>query len=264
MKLNSKLLIIAGSDSSGGAGIQADIKTATALGVYAMTAITAITAQNTTGVKSIFAVPVKEIFNQISFSVQDIKPDSVKIGMLHNVGVIKEVIKAIKKYKLKNIIIDPVMVAKGGHRLISDSSVNYLRKKLLPYALLVTPNIPEAETFVKKKIKTLDDMIEAGKEILKLGPRFVLLKGGHTSKSFVEDILISKNSIKIFKNKKIETKNTHGTGCTLSSAIASFISKNYSMNESCRCAIQYVHKAILLNPRFGRGHGPINHMALLK
>jgi hydroxymethylpyrimidine/phosphomethylpyrimidine kinase len=264
LKLITKLLIIAGSDSSGGAGIQADIKTATSLGVYAMTAITAITAQNTTGVKSIFAVPVKEIFNQISFSVQDIKPDSVKIGMLHNVGVIKEVIKAIKKYKLKNIIIDPVMVAKSGHRLISDSSVNYLRKKLLPYALLVTPNIPEAETLVKKKIKTLDDRIEAGKEILKLGPRFVLLKGGHTNKSFVEDILISKNSIKIFKNKKIETKNTHGTGCTLSSAIASFISKNYSMNESCRCAIQYVHKAILLNPRFGRGHGPINHMALLK
>jgi hydroxymethylpyrimidine/phosphomethylpyrimidine kinase len=264
LKLITKLLIIAGSDSSGGAGIQADIKTATSLGVYAMTAITAITAQNTTGVKSIFAVPVKEIFNQISFSVQDIKPDSVKIGMLHNVGVIKEVIKAIKKYKLKNIIIDPVMVAKGGHRLISDSSVNYLRKKLLPYALLVTPNIPEAETLVKKKIKTLDDRIEAGKEILKLGPRFILLKGGHTNKSFVEDILISKNSIKIFKNKKIETKNTHGTGCTLSSAIASFISKNYSMNESCRCAIQYVHKAILLNPRFGRGHGPINHMALLK
>ena len=264
MKLNSKLLIIAGSDSSGGAGIQADIKTATSLGVYAMTAITAITAQNTTGVKSIVAVPVKEIFNQISFSVQDIKPDSVKIGMLHNVGVIKEVIKAINKHKLKNIIIDPVMVAKGGHRLISNSSVNYLRKKLLPYALLVTPNIPEAETLIKKKIKTLDDMIEAGKEILKLGPKFVLLKGGHVDKSFVEDVLISKNSIKIFKNKKIKTKNTHGTGCTLSSAIASFISKNYSMNESCRHAIQYVHKAILLNPKFGRGHGPINHMALLK
>ena len=264
MKLNSKLLIIAGSDSSGGAGIQADIKTATSLGVYAMTAITAITAQNTTGVKSIVAVPVKEIFNQISFSVQDIKPDSVKIGMLHNVGVIKEVIKAIKKYNLKNIIIDPVMVAKGGHRLISNSSVNYLRKKLLPYALLVTPNIPEAETLIKKKIKTLDDMIEAGKEILKLGPKFVLLKGGHVDKSFVEDVLISKNSLKIFKNKKIKTKNTHGTGCTLSSAIASFISKNYNMNESCRRAIQYVHKAILLNPKFGRGHGPINHMALLK
>ena len=127
MKLKSKLLIIAGSDSSGGAGIQADIKTATSLGVYAMTAITAITAQNTTGVKSIVPVSPKEIFNQISFSVQDIKPNSVKIGMLQNVGVIKEVIKAIKKYKLKNIIIDPVMVAKGGHRLISNSSINYCR-----------------------------------------------------------------------------------------------------------------------------------------
>ena len=263
MKLKSKLLIIAGSDSSGGAGIQADIKTATSLGVYAMTAITAITAQNTTGVKSIVPVPPKEIFNQISFSVQDIKPNSVKIGMLQNVGVIKEVIKAIKKYKLKNIIIDPVMVAKGGHRLISNSSINYLRKKLLPYALLVTPNIPEAETLIKKRIKTLEDIIKAGKEILKFGPKFVLIKGGHTNKSFIEDVLISKNNIKIFKNKKIKTKNTHGTGCTLSSAIASFISKNYNMNESCRRSIQYVHKAILLNPKFGRGHGPINHMALL-
>ena len=263
MKLKSKLLIIAGSDSSGGAGIQADIKTATSLGVYAMTAITAITAQNTTGVKSIVPVSPKEIFNQISFSVQDIKPNSVKIGMLQNVGVIKEVIKAIKKYKLKNIIIDPVMVAKGGHRLISNSSINYLRKKLLPYALLVTPNIPEAETLIKKKIQTLEDVIKAGKEILKFGPKFVLIKGGHTNKSFIEDVLISKKNIKIFKNKKIKTKNTHGTGCTLSSAIASFISKNYNMNESCRRSIQYVHKAILLNPKFGRGHGPINHMALL-
>jgi hydroxymethylpyrimidine/phosphomethylpyrimidine kinase len=228
-----------------------------------MTAITAITAQNTTGVKSIVPVSPKEIFNQISFSVQDIKPNSVKIGMLQNVGVIKEVIKAIKKYKLKNIIIDPVMVAKGGHRLISNSSINYLRKKLLPYALLVTPNIPEAETLIKKRIQTLEDVIKAGKEILKFGPKFVLIKGGHTNKSFIEDVLISKKNIKIFKNKKIKTKNTHGTGCTLSSAIASFISKNYNMNESCRRSIQYVHKAILLNPKFGRGHGPINHMALL-
>jgi len=263
LKLKSKLLIIAGSDSSGGAGIQADIKTATSLGVYAMTAITAITAQNTTGVKSIVPVSPKEIFNQISFSVQDIKPNSVKIGMLQNVGVIKEVIKAIKKHKLKNIVIDPVMVAKGGHRLISNSSINYLRKKLLPYALLVTPNIPEAETLIKKRIQTLEDVIKAGKEILKFGPKFVLIKGGHTNKSFIEDVLISKKNIKIFKNKKIKTKNTHGTGCTLSSAIASFISKNYNMNESCRRSIQYVHKAILLNPKFGRGHGPINHMALL-
>jgi hydroxymethylpyrimidine/phosphomethylpyrimidine kinase len=263
LKLKSKLLIIAGSDSSGGAGIQADIKTATALGVYAMTAITAITAQNTTGVKSIVSIPPREIFNQISFSVQDIKPSSVKIGMLHNVAVIKEVIKAIKKHKLKNIVIDPVMVAKGGQRLISNNSINFLREKLFPYALLVTPNIPEAEALIKKNIKTLDDIIKAGKKILNFGPKFVLIKGGHINKSIIEDVLISKNNIKIFKNKKIKTKNTHGTGCTLSSAIASFISRNYNMNESCRRSIQYVQKAILLNPKFGRGHGPINHMALL-
>jgi hydroxymethylpyrimidine/phosphomethylpyrimidine kinase len=263
LKIKSKLLIIAGSDSSGGAGIQADIKTATALGVYAMAAITAITAQNTTGVKSIVSIPPREIFNQISFSVQDIKPSSVKIGMLHNVGAIKEVIKAIKKHKLKNIVIDPVMVAKGGQRLISNNSINFLREKLFPYALLVTPNIPEAEALIKKNIKTLDDIIKAGKQILNFGPKFVLIKGGHINKSIIEDLLISKNNIKIFKNKKIKTKNTHGTGCTLSSAIASFISRNYNMYESCRRSIQYVQKAILLNPKFGRGHGPINHMALL-
>jgi hydroxymethylpyrimidine/phosphomethylpyrimidine kinase len=263
LKLKSKLLIIAGSDSSGGAGIQADIKTATALGVYAMTAITAITAQNTTGVKSIVSIPPREIFNQISFSVQDIKPSSVKIGMLHNVGVIKEVINAIKKHKLKNIVIDPVMVAKGGQRLISNSSINFLREKLFPHALLVTPNIPEAEALINIKIKTLEDIIKAGKKILKFGPKFILIKGGHINKSIIEDVLISKNNIKIFKNKKIKTKHTHGTGCTLSSAIASFISRNYNINESCRRSIQYVHKAILLNPKFGRGHGPINHMALL-
>jgi hydroxymethylpyrimidine/phosphomethylpyrimidine kinase len=263
LKLKSKLLIIAGSDSSGGAGIQADIKTATALGVYAMTAITAITAQNTTGVKSIISIPPREIFNQISFSVQDIKPSSIKIGMLHNVGVIKVVIKAIKKHKLKNIIIDPVMVAKGGQRLISNSSIIFLREKLFPYALLVTPNIPEAEALINKKIKTLEDIIKAGKKILNFGPKFILIKGGHINNSIIEDVLISKNNIKIFKNKKIKTKNTHGTGCTLSSAIASFISRNYNMNESCRRSIQYVHKAILLNPKFGQGHGPINHMAIL-
>jgi len=198
LKLKSKLLIIAGSDSSGGAGIQADIKTATALGVYAMTAITAITAQNTTGVKSIVPIPPREIFKQISFSVQDIKPSTVKIGMLHNVGVIKEVIKAIKKHKLKNIVIDPVMVAKGGQRLISNSSINFLREKLFPYALLVTPNIPEAEALINKKIKTLDNIIKAGKQILKFGPKFVLIKGGHINKSIIEDVLISKNNIKIF------------------------------------------------------------------
>jgi hydroxymethylpyrimidine/phosphomethylpyrimidine kinase len=263
LKLKSKILIIAGSDSSGGAGIQADIKTATSLGVYAMTAITAITAQNTTGVKSIVSIPPKEIFNQISFSVQDIKPNAVKIGMLHNVGIIKEVIKAIKKYKLKKIVVDPVMIAKGGHKLIGTSSIKYLKNKLLPHALILTPNIPEAETLIGKKIKTLDEVIKAGKEILKLGPRFVLIKGGHSNKSYVEDVLISKNNIRIFKNKRIKTKNTHGTGCTLSSAIASYISMNYSADESCSKAIQYVHKAILLNPKFGRGHGPINHMALL-
>ena len=179
MRPKSKILIIAGSDSSGGAGIQADIKTVTSLGSYAMTAITAVTAQNTTGVKSVVGIKPKEISNQIEFSVKDIKPEAVKIGMLHSKQVIQAVLKSLKKFNIKKIILDPVMVAKGGTKLINNSAIVYLKKKLMKDTLLITPNIPEAEILSKVKIYTVNDMIKAGKILISMGANNVLIKGGH-------------------------------------------------------------------------------------
>ena len=223
MRPKSKILVIAGSDSSGGAGIQADIKTITSLGGYAMTAITAITAQNTTGVLSVFSVTPKEIEKQIFFTCKDLKPDAVKIGMLQSSNVINSVIKGLRKIKTKKIILDPVMVAKGGGaKFINNSAIQTLKKKLIKKAFLITPNIPEAEVLTKMKINNLNDMIIASKNLLKLGAKNVLLKGGHKKSKYVEDLFLNKKEYKVFRNKLIKTKNTHGTGCTLSSAIATF------------------------------------------
>ena len=216
MKIKSKILIIAGSDSSGGAGIQADVKSVTSLGSYAMTAITAVTAQNTTGVKSIIPIHSKEISNQIEFTSKDIRPNSVKIGMLHSTQVINSVLKSIKKSNLKKIILDPVMVAKGGTKLIDSKAILVLKKKLIKKVDLITPNIPEAEILTKIKINSELDMKNAAKILLDLGAKNVLIKGGHLSSKILKDIFVNKKETKIFTNKKIKTKNTHGTGCTLS------------------------------------------------
>ena len=260
MKIKSKILIIAGSDSSGGAGIQADIKTVTSLGSYAMTAITAVTSQNTTGVLSIIPIPPKEISKQIEFTSKDIKPDVIKIGMLHSPGVINSVIKSLSKINIRKIILDPVMVAKGGARLINQSAIKTLKDKLMRKAYLITPNIPEAEILTKIKIKSLEDMIHAANILLKLGVKNVLIKGGHRNTKHTEDILLNKKEIKIFKNRKIKTKNTHGTGCTLSSAIATFLSCGKPLKKSCELGIKYVNQSIKFNPNYGKGHGPINHL----
>ena len=261
MKPKSKVLIIAGSDSSGGAGVQADIKTVTALGGYAMTAISAITVQNTTGVNSVLPIKAKQIEKQILFTCKDIKPDAVKIGMLHSSKVIISVIKALKKVKTSKIVLDPVMVAKGGAKLINQKAIKTLKDKMIKKAYLITPNIPEAEILTKIKIRNLENMIYAANILLKLGAKNVLVKGGHKSSKYTEDVLlISKKKIKIFKNKKIKTKNTHGTGCTLSSAIATFLSCGKSLKKSCELGIKYVNQAIGSNPKYGKGHGPINHL----
>ncbi len=260
MKPKSKILIIAGSDSSGGAGIQADIKTVTALGGYAMTAVTAVTVQNTTGVSSVIPVNPREIEKQIIFTCRDIKPNGIKIGMLHSSQVIKSVVKALNKVKTSKIVLDPVMVAKGGTRLINQSAIKTLKNKLIRKAYLITPNIPEAEVLTKTKIKNLEDMICAANILLKLGAKNILLKGGHRKSKYMEDILLNKKGIKIFKNKKIKTRNTHGTGCTLSSAIATFLSCGKPLKKSCELGIKYVNEAIGSNPGYGRGHGPINHL----
>ena len=261
MKPKSKVLIIAGSDSSGGAGIQADIKTVTSLGCYAMTAITAVTAQNTTGVKSIVSINPKEIFNQIEFSSKDIKPDAVKIGMLHSKKVIQTVIDSLKNIKLKKVILDPVMAAKGGTKLINSSAVMYIKDRLIKHILLITPNIPEAEILTRTKIKSTNDMIKAGKILVSLGAKNVLIKGGHLkSKKVMYDVLINKKIIKVFKSKKHSSKNTHGTGCTLSSAIATYLSCGKDLIKSCELGIKYVNEAIKSNINLGKGNGPINHL----
>ena len=217
----SKVLIIAGSDSSGGAGIQADIKTITSLGSYAMTAITAVTSQNTTGVKSIISINPKEISNQIEFTAKDIKPDAIKIGMLHTKQVILTVIKSLKKINAKKIVLDPVMIAKGGAKLINDQAIRDIKTKLIKKISLITPNIPEAELLTNTKIKKI---------------------------------------IKIFRNKKYKSKNTHGTGCTLSSAIAANLSCGKDLIKSCELGIKYVNEAIKSNLNLGKGNGPINHL----
>ena len=260
MKPNSKVLIIAGSDSSGGAGIQADIKTITALGSYAMTAITAITAQNTTGVKSIVPIPPKEILNQILFTAKDIKPDAIKIGMLHSSKVIESVINSLKNIKVNKIVVDPVMVAKGGTKLIDDKAINLLKKKLLKRALLITPNIPEAEILTNTSIRCKEDMIFAARKLIEIGANNVLIKGGHLKSKTVQDIFVSKTNIKIFNSRRYNTKNTHGTGCSLSSAITTFLSCGKPIKKSCELGIKYVNSGIKTNPKYGKGHGPINHL----
>ena len=260
MKPKSKVLIIAGSDSSGGAGIQADIKTVTALGSYAMTAITAVTIQNTTGVKSIVSISPKEISKQIEFTSSDIKPDAIKIGMLHSNEVVLAVIKSIKKIKISKIVLDPVMVAKGGTKLIDNKAISTIKNKLLKKVYLITPNIPEAEILTKSKINSIDEMIIAAHKLVNLGAKNVLLKGGHLKSKKMYDILVNKKEVKIFENKKYTTKNTHGTGCTLSSAITTYLSCGKLLKKSCYLSIKYVNQAIGSNLKYGKGQGPVNHL----
>ena len=264
MKPKSKILIIAGSDSSGGAGIQADIKTITSLGSYAMTAVTAITVQNTTGVKSVIPISANEIKNQIIYTTKDIKPDAIKIGMLHSSQVVKKVIESLKKINVKRIILDPVMVAKGGTKLINNRAIQFLKKKLIKQVSLITPNILEAEVLTGIKIKNKEDMIFAANKLINLGAKNVLIKGGHLKSNLVEDIFLNKSDLKVFVSLRHNTKNTHGTGCTLSSAITTFFSCGKSIKKACDLGIKYVNSAILTNPKYGKGHGPINHLNSMK
>ena len=260
MKPKSKILIIAGSDSSGGAGIQADIKTITSLGSYAMTAITAITVQNTKGVKTVIPISANDIKNQIVYTANDIKPDAIKIGMLHSSDVVKKVIESLKEIKIKKIILDPVMTAKGGAKLINNQAIEILKKKLIKNVSLITPNIPEAEILTDIKIKNKEDMIFAATRLINLGAKNVLIKGGHFKSKKVEDIFLNKSDLTVFKSSRHNTKNTHGTGCTLSSAITTFFSCGKSIKKACDLGIKYVNSAILTNPNYGKGHGPINHL----
>jgi len=261
LKPKSKILIIAGSDSSGGAGIQADIKTITALGSYAMTAITAVTIQNTTGVKSIVSIEPKKISDQIEFTSRDIKPDAIKIGMLHSANVIKSVIRSLDLIKVKKIVLDPVMIAKGGAKLIDEKAVQLLKNELIKKVSLITPNIPEAEILTNTVIKNKEDMILAASILMKLGAKNVFIKGGHLDSRVVQDIFVNKKEIMLIKNRRITTSNTHGTGCTLSSAISTFFACGKTLKKSCELATKYVNNSIRSNLNYGKGHGPINHLS---
>ncbi len=251
-------LTIAGSDSCGGAGIQADIKTMTCNGVYAMSAITALTAQNTTGVSGIMEVTPDFLAAQLDAVIQDIFPDAVKTGMVSSSLLIKEIAKAIKKYSLKNIVADPVMVATSGAKLISDDAISTLKNELLPLATVITPNIPEAEVLFGNKITSKEDMETAAKEINRNLGCAVLLKGGH-SLNDANDYLFDGTDGTWFTGKRIDNPNTHGTGCTLSSAIASGLAKGLSLKESVKHAKDYISGALAAMLDLGKGSGPMAH-----
>lgn len=254
-----KSLTIAGSDSSGGAGIQADLKTMTALGVYGMSAITALTAQNTTGVQSIFEVTPKFLEDELDSIFTDIFPDSVKIGMVSNADLIRVISKKLREHNAKNIVVDPVMVSTSGSKLMADGAKDTLLSELFKVADIITPNIPEAEALTGQSIKSKDDMVEAAKKIGEFFEGYILLKGGHSTDD--ADDLLYKNSEKIWiKGERIENPNTHGTGCTLSSAIASYLAMGHDVPESVRLAKEFITGAISAKLDLGKGRGPLNHM----
>ena len=251
-------LSIAGSDSCGGAGIQADIKTMTMNGVYAMSAITALTAQNTTGVRSIMESSPEFLKDQIDAVFEDIRPDAVKIGMVSSAELIEVIAERLAYYKAENIVVDPVMVATSGSELMKSNAVTVLRQKLLPLATLVTPNIPEAEVLSGESIQGKEDMERVAKLIGDAHGCAVLLKGGH-SVSDANDLLYANSNYKWFYGKRIDNPNTHGTGCTLSSAIASNLAKGYDLEASIGRAKDYISGALAAMLDLGAESGPMNH-----
>jgi hydroxymethylpyrimidine/phosphomethylpyrimidine kinase len=255
-----KALTIAGSDSGGGAGIQADLKTFTALRVFGMSAVTSVTAQNTQSVLGINDLSPEFIELQIDAVINDIGVDAVKIGMLSTKEIVSSVAAKVKEYGLKNIVLDPVMVAKGGDMLLRSDARETLIEKLLPHAFIVTPNIPEAEVMAGIKISTIEDMKGAAKKIKSLGPENVLIKGGHLDRSSdATDVLYDGNDFYEYKSPWVETKNTHGTGCTYSAAICAGLAKGYPMVKAVKEAKDYVTFAIQNSFDLGSGHGPLNH-----
>jgi hydroxymethylpyrimidine/phosphomethylpyrimidine kinase len=255
------VLIIAGSDSGGGAGIQADIKTVTALGGYAATAITALTAQNTTGVYGVHGVPPDFIRQQIRLVLEDIGADAIKTGMLHSTAVIEAVSEAIATHVTRvPLIVDPVMVAKGGASLLDESAVATVKSRLIPQAALITPNLPEAEALTGRVIKTMDDRRRAAAEMLELGCAAVLLKGGHGEGPMVTDLLAERDGpVTLFRSRRIATRHTHGTGCTLASAIATGLAQGLVLKDAVARGRDYVLKALRTAPGLGTGNGPLNH-----
>lgn len=256
-----KALTIAGSDSGGGAGIQADIKSMSANGVFAMSVITAVTAQNTTGVQGYVDIPLEYIAMQIDSVFADLRPDAVKTGMLSNPDTVALVASRLRQYKAEKLVVDPVMIAKGGSPLLAKEAVKNMTGMLFPLAKIITPNIPEAEFITGKKIVSSADMMEICLELSDFGAQAVLLKGGHFGSEEANDLLYDGSDFHTFTSKRIQTKNTHGTGCSMASAIAANLAKGLSIFDSVKAAKEYIQGAIekadSLN--IGSGHGPIHH-----
>lgn len=256
-----KALTIAGSDSGGGAGIQADLKTFQELEVYGMSAITAITAQNTIGVQGVYPLPIEAIAEQIQSVGSDIGVDALKTGMLFNSEIIEVVANKIREFRWNNIVVDPVMVAKGGASLLQDEAVAALKRHLLPLATVVTPNIPEAEVLTGISIHSLEDRKEAAKRLFNLGVQNVVIKGGHDEGNQIVDLLFDGANFLYFNSERVATKNTHGTGCTFSAAFTAELARGKSVGEAMEIAKHFIHSAIVADLGIGHGHGPTNHWA---
>ena len=258
--MRGRVLAIAGSDSGGGAGIQADIKTITALGGYAATAITALTAQNTLGVFGVVDVAPEFVRQQIELVLDDIGADAIKTGMLSKAAVIAEVAATLERIApVVPLVVDPVMVAKGGHKLLDEAAHDALLRLLIPRATLLTPNIPEAEVLTGLVIANPEAMIEAGRALLARGARAVLVKGGHLDHPEVIDVLVTAAGVEAFTGPRFPGASTHGTGCTLSSAVATGLAQGLALREAVTRALNYVREAIRSAPGYGKGHGPLNH-----
>ena len=258
--MNGRVLICAGSDSGGGAGIQADIKTVTALGCFAATAITALTSQNTKGVFNVLDIPTSFLRQQMTVVLEDIGADVIKTGMLHNAEVIRTISNTLENLgDSSSLVIDPVMIAKGGHSLLQTSAIDALKNELIHKADVLTPNIPEAEVLAGIEITSVDDMRRAGECLLDLGPKSVLIKGGHLKDDTLTDILLTQSEEKLYSSPRLKTVHTHGTGCTLASAIAAGIAQGLEVQIATERARKYVFEAIRTAPGLGAGHGPLNH-----
>jgi hydroxymethylpyrimidine/phosphomethylpyrimidine kinase len=263
--VQGRVLIVAGSDSGGGAGIQADIKTVTALGAYAATAITALTAQDTAHVAAIEPVSPAFVARQIEIVLADLGADAIKTGMLANGAVVAAVADALEYSKFQGpIVVDPVMVSTGGEALLEDAAVETLKRRLIARAAVVTPNLPEAERLLGHKIPDADAMEGAARDLLATGARGVLLKGGHLPGDIVIDVLATEKGVERFQSPRLESRNTHGTGCSLASAIATGLAQGLGLRAAVERARAYVLEAIRTAPGFGRGHGPLNHAHTVK
>ncbi|KAA0547480.1 bifunctional hydroxymethylpyrimidine kinase/phosphomethylpyrimidine kinase [Bacillus sp. BGMRC 2118] len=256
-----KALTIAGSDSGGGAGIQADLKTFQELDVYGMSAITAITAQNTLGVSGVHPVPISMIVSQLEAIALDLSPDAIKTGMLFSSEVIEAVTECIKKSQWKNIVIDPVMIAKGGASLLQNEAIMSMKKNLLPLATIVTPNIPEAEVLTGTSIQSMEDRKTAAMILYDFGVDHIVIKGGHSDDIMAVDLYYNGEYFEEISTQRLNTKNTHGTGCTFSAAITAELAKGSSIENAVMTAKHFIHAAIKYDLHIGSGHGPTNHWA---